>query len=280
MATNAAEAAQDAATNAEQEADAARTDGGQEQEGGEQKAAPSVEEIARELGWTPPNQFRGDPEAFKDAETFLRDGRDIQRGYKREIENLRSTMENIQRTTGSIVEQEVNRRVEELSGRYQKAVEDGDAPGAFKLSREIDSVLASVPTNRPAAPSSESQAFADRNKWFKVSPTAPGDALATATAIDVCNRLAGQGYDSATQLDAAEKEVRRQFPHLFGQNGKPQAGVNSPSSRGPSLKSGLKAYADMPDAARKVADDMVARGVIPDKESYAKNYWLNSEGKA
>jgi hypothetical protein len=239
------------------------------------------DELAREIGWTPKDKYKGNPEQWKDAESFIREGRNVQIGQKRQLEELRSTLDNIQRTTGTIVEQEVNRRVEELSGRYQKAVEDGDAPGAFKLSREIDSVLASVPTNRPAAPSSESQAFADRNKWFKVSPTAPGDALATATAIDVCNRLAGQGYDSATQLDAAEKEVRRQFPHLFGQqNGKPQAGVHDPSSRGPSPRTGSKGWNELPEPAKQVALGVIDRNPMVTKEAYAKNYWLNAEGKA
>lgn len=242
---------------------------------------PSVEVIAKEIGWVPREEYTGPEELWKPADQFIRDGRDIQRETARELKGLRATVDTIVRTTASVAEQEVNRRVDQLATQYNKAVEDGDATQAFRLSQEIGALTTRAPAERPA-PTPDAQGFAERNKaWFKTAPTAPGDPLATARAIDICNTLAAQGYDAATQLEAAERQIKREFPHLFtgGLNGKPQASVSAPGARGPQGNGGKpKGFAEMPAEAQKVANDMVARGVIPDRDSYVKNYWANTKG--
>lgn len=227
--------------------------------------------LAQDMGWRPKEEFQGNPEDWKDAETFIRDGRDIQRSTSQELKALRQTVETIGKTSATIVKQEVDRRVSELTAQHDKAVEDGDSKRAFEIAQDISTTLSTKPTT--TAPPAEAQMFADRNKgWFQK------DALATATAIEVCNRLAAQGYDTKTQLDAAEKEVRRQRPDLFGMNGsKPAPGVHQPGARAPQRQNGPKGFAEMPAEAQKIASDMVSRGVIPDKDAYAKNYWLNAE---
>ena len=239
------------------------------------------DELAQKIGWVPKDQFQGDPEQWKPAEQFILDGRDIQRTTAAELKALRSTVETIGKTSATIVEQEVSRRTAELTDRYNAAVEDGNATEAFKLASEIHKVQA-TPAPTANAPGAEALNFADRNKaWFQK------DALATATAVDICNRLAAQGYDNATQLDAAEKEVKRLYPHLFGaMNGKPAPGVNAPGQRAPQGQgSREKGFADMPADAQKVANDMIARGVIKAdpaeaKKRFAENYWLNAKGPA
>ncbi len=239
-------------------------------------------ELAQKIGWVPKDQYQGDPAQWKPADQFILDGRDIQRNTAAELKALRGTVDNIARTNASIVEQTIATREAELVAKYNAAVDEGDGAGAFKIASEINALKA--PANTRPAPPAESLAFAERNKsWFQKDP------LATSMAVDICNKLAAQGYDNATQLDAAEKEVRRNYPHLFGQglNGKPQAGVNEPGRRAPANNGGrAKGFADMPPEAQKVANDMVNRGVIkadtPEaaKAMYAKNYWLNAEGNA
>jgi hypothetical protein len=240
-------------------------------EDGEGDAQPSpYDALARDMGWTPKEEFHGPAESWKSAEQFIRDGRDIQRSTAQELKALRQTVETIGKTSATIVEQEVNRRVADLTDQFNKAVEDGDGKKAYELGAEIQKVQTVKP---PVGPPPEAQMFAERNKaWFGKDP------LATALAVEVTNKLHTQGYDNATQLDSAEKEVRRIYPHLFAQP-KPAPGVHSPGARGPQNNGRAKGFGDMPAEAQKIATDMVSRGVIPDKDAYAKNYWLNAENR-
>lgn len=248
----------------------------------------AIQQLARDMGWTPRDEYSGPPEQFRSATDFIRAGREIQRNTSNELKALRQTVETLTRTSASIAEQEIERRVEELSGRYTAAVEEGDSKAAFRLANEIGTLTAKARApSGPGQPSPAAQDFASRNSaWFQK------DALATATAVDICNRLAAQGYDEHTQLEAAEKEVRRLYPHIAGQNGaivngKPQAGVGAPRGRAPASNAGrAKGFADMPPEAQKVGEDMVARGVIktdtPEqaKAIFAQNYWREAERKA
>lgn len=282
MATQAAEAAAAAEETEAPEAGTEQQPAAQEQEAAEEEEGgePSpYDELAQKMGWVPKDQFQGPPEQWKPAEQFILDGRDIQRETARELKTLRGTVDNIARTSGSIVAAEVSRRVADLTAQHEKAVDEGDTEGALRIASEIGTLKASV--TAPAAPSSAAQAFADENKaWFRTDP------LATARAVEVTNLLARQGYDENTQLKYARDTVEREYPHLFGRGnngtapgGKAPAQVHAPSSRSAGPSAGkTKGYMDMPKAARDVADDMVARGVLPDKDAYAKHYWQN-EGK-
>ena len=49
---------------------------------------PTASEIAAELGWKPQDQWTGDPDKWKPADQFIRDGRDIQQTTARELAEL------------------------------------------------------------------------------------------------------------------------------------------------------------------------------------------------
>jgi hypothetical protein len=242
-------------------------------------------DLAKDMGWTPRDKFEGPADQWKDAETFIRDGRDIQRETSRELKGVRAQLETIARTSASVVEQQVKDRVEALTVQYNKAVEDGDSTTAFKLTDDIRTTLAAAKP-QTSGPSPEAAAFAERNaSWFQK----PGNEYATARAVEICNTLAAQGYsDHGQQLKIAEQRLRQEMPQLFAEqkNGKPAPGVNAPGSRTASPGSKAKGYANLPPEARKIADDMESRGVIKAngdvsaKEIYARNYFANLEGKS
>lgn len=238
-----------------------------------------IVELARDMGWTPRDEYTGPPESFKDARTFIRDGRDIQREASREVKALRTQLDTIAKTTGSIVEQQVKERVDQLTAKYTKAVEDGDATEAFKLSREIDTAMAAAKPPAQSGQSPEAQAFAERNaNWFNK----PGNEYATARAVEICNMLASQGYtDHGTQLRIAEQRLRQEMPQLFGKglNGKPAPGVNAPGSRAAGPSSREKGWSDMPLESQKALEGIIERNPSITKEQIAKNYWANEAAK-
>lgn len=253
------------------------TEGEPQEEQGTGEDSPYAD-LAKEMGWTPRDKFDGPPEAWKPADQFIRDGRDIQRETSRELKAVRSQLDTIAKTSASVVQQQVEERVNQLSVKYQKAVEDGDPATAFKLSREIDNAISTVQQPQTRAPSPEAQSFAERNaSWFNK----PGNEYATSRAVEICNTLAAQGYtDHGQQLKIAEQRLRQEMPQLFGMNGKPAPGVNAPGSRTAGPSNRQKGFADMPKQAQDIARDMVDRGVIKATDDYVKNYFANIEGKA
>jgi hypothetical protein len=248
----------------------------QEQDNGESSPyAP----LAKDMGWTPRDQFQGDPSQWKDAETFIRDGRDIQRETSQRLKSVQNQLDTLAKTSASIVEQTVNERLAALQSKHAEAVDAGDTDEALRLAGQITTTKARI-TAPTVAPPPEAQAFAERNaSWFRK----PGNEYATARAIEISNTLAGQGYtETEAQLRIVEQRMRQEFPQLFAQqqNGKPAPGVNAPGSRTAAPSNRQKGFADMPIEAQNIARDMVDRKVIKDTDAYVRNYFENVKGKA
>lgn len=259
--------------NADPNAEKAGEGGEEETNGEDSPYAP----LAKEMGWVPKDQYKGDAEAWKPAEQFIRDGRDIQKETSRELKNVRQQLDTIAKTSATIVEQQVKERVQELSDLHQKAVDDGDPAAAFKIAKEITTLT--TPHATGPSQSSDAQAFAERNKaWFNQ----PGNEYATARAVEICNTLASQGYDHATQLRIAEQRLQTEMPQLFGggKNGKPAPGVHAPGSRTSGASNRAKGFSDMPAEAQKIARDMADRQVIKNAEQYVEIYWREQDAKA
>lgn len=243
----------------------------------EPPAPDPIADLAKSMGWRPKEEFKGDPNLWKPADEYIRAGGEIQRGQSRELKELRTTMDNIARTNAAIVQSTIAAEREKLIAKYNQAVEDGDAATSFNLGRQIDNLNQQAQTivnPPPAAPPPEAQAWVQRNNWFNQDP------LARDLALNVAERYARAGHGTEEQLQAAEREVRRTYPHLFGASSKPPPGVQPPASRSGASRRVGSTFADLPAEAKKIAQDMADRGVIPDKEAYAKQYWQNVGKKA
>jgi hypothetical protein len=236
-----------------------------------------VADLARTMGWRPKEQFKGDPNLWKPADQYIKAGAEIQRGLSRDLKELRGTVDNMTRTQGAILEQTLAEQRDRLVARYNRAVEDGDAQTSFQVGRAIDNLngqaraLQQQPGPQIEAPPPEAVDWIDRNPWFHKDP------LARDLALNVAERYANAGEPADVQLAAAEREVRKLYPHLFGAASKPPPEVAQPGGRGGSGVKKGSTYADLPQEAKKVAKDMAERGVIPSVEAYAKQYWQNQK---
>lgn len=231
------------------------------------------DDLARQMGWTPRDEFKGDPEGWKTAEQFIRDGHDIQRQQGRDLREMRSTLDNISRTSAQILADRIEQEKTRLAQEYNAAVEDGDARKSFEIAQKIQG----LDEQRPQPGKDETAAWIEKNPWYRSDP------LAARVAFNVCEDL--KHLPVSQQLEAAEREVRRVYPQLFNDkpSGKPPPGVNPPASRGTTTTPKEKGFADMPKAAQDIARDMVERKVIPNLESYATRYWADvakSQGQA
>lgn len=245
-------------------------EGGEPASDSEQQLEDPVAKLASELGWAPKEQFRGNPDEWKPADEFIRAGRDIQKTLHRDVKDLRSTVDNMSRTSATLLEQQLARQKTELEARFHEAVEAGDSAGARQAVAAIDKLETQTPQPTQSA-TPEGQNFAQKHQWFGK------DQEATEYAVNRAGHYANQGLSPARQLVAVEKDMRDIFPDLFPAPAKPAPSVAQPASRTASTAGRAKGFHDMPTAAQAAARDMADRGVIPNVDAYVVNYFKQTE---
>ena len=242
------------------------------EQGGDTQTSPEIEALARELGWTPLDEFKGDPSRWRDPREYIKHGQDITRSLSDKVRDLSEQTRRMARTNGAILDRELKREREQLEQTFAKAVEDNDVETAHRTSQQ----LAKLP-EQAEGPVEDSAVtdFKSRNDWYE------RDAAATAVAQSVAAQLHAQGKSPTEQVQAAEAEVKRRFPELFkGQTREPAKGaptLNAPQSRTARMAPKQKGFAELPADARKAAEDLQKRrGVSLDE--YARIYWQENEG--
>lgn len=233
--------------------------------------APSLEDIASQMGWVPAEKFKGPEDKWKPADKFIIDGKDIQERQSRELKGIRETLETIKATSSSIMVERLAEQHKELSAKYENAVERGDKDEIWQTANAIRDLQTKAEPSRPlAAP--ETLAWVERNQRVKNDPLAWNRALAVNDAY-------ARSFPQSTpaeQLAYTEQILKGEYPALFDDKAAPT--VNAPASRnsGPGKTTG-KTAADLPKEARAQADDLVERKLIPSVESYAKHYFEQAE---
>jgi hypothetical protein len=218
-----------------------------------------IANLARDLGWTPKEEWHGDPDKWKPAEQFIRDGRDIQQTTSRELKTVREQLERIGGVTETIIrdkEAEINARWEQ---RIAQAAEDGDTELAVRLAKERPAPNPAQTGEDPAV-----TAWRAKNPWFDADPAA------RVRAIEVSQRLAN--LPVAEQLAAAEKIARKEFPEHFTPAAKPPPSTQTGAARNANATNRQKGFADMPADSQRIALDFEKRLGVP-KEQTAQSYW-------
>lgn len=260
-----------------------------------------IEQEAAALGWVPKDQFRGDPEKWTDAETFVRRGHEIMPILRKNNEKLTATVENLTGEVLTLKESlkaaqeamiEFKKHHDETEARaYQRAIEDlkakrkearaeGDHELADEIGDKIDELnanapkeitkpVAPVPAPTPAQPNLDPEYARwekDNEAWLKDSEKA-AYAQSIAQYIRATSKLVGRAF-----LDKVTEEVEKRFatPHTSRVEG-----------TGAAPRTGGKTYADLPAEARTACDRMAAKLVGPNRafadieawrKSYVKSY--------
>lgn len=253
-----------------------------------------VEREARSLGWVPKEQFRGPPEQWRDADEFVRRGREILpivtannrrlvdelTNARKQIADLRGTVDAQSKAVKDILEHqasEIKRQVESkiaaLRAEKKEALRSGDLERASDLEEEIDTTKDALEqankakTAPAAAPSPNApppippwaQEFGEQNKdWL--GP----DKKKTALFMGICEELFEEGVLKGTDLlNEGKKRAEeilspkgRQAPKSEGGQG----GWNGSSRPSGGARDG-KSYADLPPDAKAVCDSQAKKFV-------------------
>lgn len=227
---------------------------------------PSLEDIAANMGWSPKEQWRGDPAKWKPAHEFVAATADINTKVTTKLKTLEDQMANMARTSAALMEQKLSEQRQQLLQQRQDAFDIGDGD---KFA-EADRKLQELPTAPAAPPPAEVQGFMERHSaWLNK------DQEATSWAFNRAEQLAAQGLTPARQLAVVERELATYFPEYAPQE-KPKpkpAPLSQPGNRGGTTRG--KTFADLPKEAQAAAISFEKKGVT--REQYVASYFQSQE---
>lgn len=236
---------------------------------------PSVEDRALTMGWTPLNQFKGDPAKFVDAETFVKRGEEflpfVKAALKRsdaQVEKLTKTLAKFQDHHTKTEARAYERAMKDLKAELANAAAAGDAEAVENITDQI------VDLNKDAAGKPEPgkhdsdvvEAWVNDNPWYRT------DDVMAAAAAAIASKLESQGVtDTARQLAEVTKRIKAEFPHKFTNPRRSEPGAVE-GGGAPPRKAG-KTYADLPADAKKICDEFVRDIKGFTRDQYIKDYF-------
>lgn len=245
---------------------------------------------ARQLGWVPKDEWRGDPERWTDAETFVQRGHDIMPILKQnnarlvgdvqrlsgEATELRKMLKDSQESiealktfSAEITATRVKEAKAEILGALKKAKEDGDTDAEVRLTdeltdlkvveREQKEAAKATPAAAPAPPAKEGVdpefvAWTEvaANSWFG------RDERKTALAVVVAKELRADPKNKGIIGTAFYDMVGDEVAKVFGGEPRSAASKVEGSRGGSGGNSGggskAKGYGDLPADAKAACD--------------------------
>ena len=245
------------------------------------------EEKAKRLGWVPKDEFNGDPEQWRDADTFLKRGEEIH-GYlkkdldrlhstlsqrDKEIAEIRATMEEFRAFHNETEARAYKRAIDELKQLKVAAIEQGDGSKVVEIDEQLDQLKDAQAKPRqsaskaPAEINKEYQEWLPNNKWYLEDPELAEIADSFGDIVKKNNpNLVGKDF-----LEEVTKRVRKVAPDKFENPNRSQSTVGSSSGNRTPSGSKKKSYESLPVEAKAACDKFVKQGLLT-VDQYLKEY--------
>lgn len=263
-----------------------------------------VETRARAQGWVPKEEFRGDPEKWRDAETFVKRGEELlpvalerSRAAERKAEELAARLAAQERETAEKLARierasltALRRQKEQLEASYQHAmraaVETGDVSRYDQLTRDRVQALDAFETQvneqiappqrqdqpQPLAPHVQAtlDTWQRANEWFTRDPE-----LAAVATIEHGRLMRDKpGLSLEQNLAETAAYVRRRYPEKFGVTQRMATpAVESGNGRMAASVSRGKGAKDLPADVLAVAKRQVAEKLFESVDEFARDFW-------
>lgn len=243
---------------------------------------------AKQQGWTPKDGFKGDPNHWIDAESFVKRGEELapflrkkNHILEREIAQLKRDFKREMSRLNERDQAMYDRALADLTTRRQEAVEVGDVAAFNKIDKETDALKASLESKTPAATPADAQealdAWTDDNPWYDLGAM-PIATEAQARARAYADRLAETHHEKAKAMPPAEfyAFITEKVMTKFGEQLKdkkpgrqainPVNGATAPRARGG------RSFSDLPSDAQAMAQRLVKKGILKSTDDYIKTY--------
>lgn len=238
---------------------------------------------ARKMGWTPPEDFKGDPKHHLDAETFYNRAIEYMPIAKATIKKLSNRLDAAERTAKQAAEffskaeqRAYERALSDIRAEQEAAVESGDVEAHRKAAKKLDDL--EKPSAAPSEEVSEEQRaeeFADwgkANKWYATNPVMQAYADSQASIL----ARTKNGILDRADLDTVAEKVKARFSDEYPDDFAavtPRPKRSSVEGGGqPAPRRGSKTYNDLPPEARAMCDKWVKNGTIKSRDDYVKSY--------
>jgi hypothetical protein len=221
---------------------------------------------ARDWGWKPKEEYKGDPDTWVDASEFVetRNPYTIIQKQNREMETLKKTLNATANHVKKVGELAYKRAINDLQKDRKKAVEraDVDEVGA------IDEEIAGLKQEADSVPH-EFTEWVGENAWFGKDQELYTFACASFDAQVKRN----PSMPLNEVLDMVTKATKRAYPESFEQQKAEKVRPSAPSVEGGTRPSNVKSgpgYNSLSPDQKRVCDTFV-RGGIMTKEDYVKS---------
>jgi hypothetical protein len=249
------------------------------EEAGEAEVTPkddATEKRAREMGWRPKDEFKGNPDNWTDAATYVQRGETVLPLVKAQNKRLEAQIEDMRESVKQIVDRFVNtekkefeRQIADLKKQLNQAVKEGDEATAEKTAEEMADLKKNQPTERQAA----AQVRPEVKEWLEENPWFVNDDELHEYAENLHIRLGRTRKDMSLEENLAfvARDVKKRFPEKFSNpNRAKPAAVEGSSGAAVKSKSG-RDYADL-DAASKAACDKYVKQGLMTRQRYLELY--------
>jgi hypothetical protein len=259
--------------------------GDQEDQGQEGRATEGdeepteIEQLAAEEGWSPEDKWRGDPEKWVNARTFIRQGRTILRSTLQrqdgELSEMKTTMGEFRDHYRNVEQRAHDRAMAELKTEQRAAVEEGDTAAYDDAAKKIDELGKEVPepAKKPTGKEGPDEdpnfkPFSADNPWYgdDIEMTAYAESIAT---------VVGRKHEGPAFYDKIAEEVRAKFPDKF-QNAARRKPSRVEGSGAGTMRRGNgagKTFADLPADAKTACTRFVKQGLMTREEYVADYEW-------
>lgn len=244
--------------------------------------APSIEDQARDMGWRPKEEFKGEEGRWVDAETFVKRGEEILPivkanakrdrealdAAKAEIAEMRKSFSEFKQYHSQTEKRAHERARKELERELAEAVNAKDFAAVRSITDDIASLSKDVRTDDQGQPYATPDHAKALNQWKGENAWFGSDSVMTAAANAIANELEASGVKGADQLAEVAKRMRAEFPHKF-ENERRKA---PPAVEGASPpRKAAKGWNDLPPEAKATADRWVKQGLLT-REQFVRDY--------
>lgn len=226
-------------------------------------------------GWAPQDQWKGDPDKWKSAEQFVKDGENINGILKSKVDRLDQRVSELLESNKKLNEMsqrqikkekaETARLISELESVKAQAITDGDGAAAVKAERDINELRESSKEDPSEQMDPLAATWLTNNEWYSTN-----EKLA-AFADGIAERVARRGFTGQAYYDELTRQVKETFPDEFGNKNRSRSnGVETDGKVATDSKA--KTYDNLPAEAKKACAEFIRDIPGFTKEQYVASY--------
>ena len=244
-----------------------------------------IEQQAREQGWVPFEEWKGDPKDWRPPEVFIERGEYFRtmKNQKKKIDNLEDQLQELVNMQSKIREDERKNTISELKKQKKDAMEDQDFDAVAEIDEKLDQAKEEELSEKYRKDTTQNNSDQQNNQLSSDQQEILDDWMSKNIWYDNDENkreyadTIGLGYRSRNPnaslqevLDYVGKEVAARFGTSTPQQNRSSSPVaDSQTTTAPkSSKNKKKSYNDLSDQQKNIAKRFVDAGAIQSVDEY------------